>query len=54
MHVSTWSEKDRKEFLSDLQKNGSFLLFRIPRGFKDSDLIIERSKSKKGGEANQG
>ena len=53
MHVNTWSEKDRREFLSELQKNGSFLLFRIPRGFNDSDQKIERSNSKNGVETNQ-
>ena len=51
-NVRTWTEKDRGEFLSDLQKNGSFFC-RIPRGFNDSDQKMEKSNLKTGGEANQ-
>jgi len=51
-NVRAWTEKDRGEFLSDLQKNGSFF-YRIPRGFNDSNQKMEKSNPKTGGETNQ-
>ena len=38
-HLRTWTDKDTKEFLTDLKKNG-IQLFRIPRGF-DKDYSRE-------------
>jgi hypothetical protein len=32
--VGTWSDEDRKEFIDDLRKNGSFF-FRLPRGINE-------------------
>ncbi len=51
--VRTWTEKEQRDFLSDLQKNGP-CLFRIPRGFNDSNQEMEKSNLKNGGESNQG
>jgi hypothetical protein len=44
-NVNTWTEKDRCEFLSDLQKNGSFF-YRIPRGFNDRNRKTEKTIEK--------
>ena len=53
MNVRTWTEKDRCEFLSDLQKSDP-VFHKIPRGFNEYNQEMEKSDPKNGGEANQG
>jgi hypothetical protein len=40
-----WSEKDRKEFLADLAKNGS-IFFRVPRGFNGHNQETDKEIQK--------
>jgi hypothetical protein len=53
MNVSTWTEKDRCEFLCDLRESGS-VFYKIPRGFNDHNQEMRKSDPENGGDANQG
>jgi hypothetical protein len=52
MNVRKWTEKDRCEFLCDLQKSGP-VFHKIPRGFNEYNQEMEKNVPKNGGEANQ-
>jgi hypothetical protein len=46
-NVRKWSQKDREKFLRDMKQNDMMnKVFRIPRGFSDSDTVKSKKKRK--------